>query len=298
MASLNFPETPTLGQEYTSDGKTWVFNGVAWDALNQPLDVPITARLTGIHPGDLDDYEDLPILIPSPGEGKLVQLLSYGAYLAPDETIVPIDEDDMGRGIYLNLAYAREWEPLFDERRGINGDVSPANEFVDIRDLTEYGLLFLRGATTEISLETNPEDDPTDGDSDMIPFVINAPIRVSPTTQWYTPRATSAEIVYGGTGYDTEWNGWTEFEYIGPDGRKSTLYCEIEDVEGVLVTLGMDLTDSYIWPDHVGEVFTDSNPDMMDPATVEILTVADIPTRDFGVNGLTFWATYNIISLS
>lgn len=32
MASMDFPDFPTIGQEYTVDGRTWVWTGATWDA--------------------------------------------------------------------------------------------------------------------------------------------------------------------------------------------------------------------------------------------------------------------------
>jgi hypothetical protein len=34
MATLNFPASPTVGQTYTANGKTWQWNGTAWISYN------------------------------------------------------------------------------------------------------------------------------------------------------------------------------------------------------------------------------------------------------------------------
>lgn len=35
MAALNFPLSPIVGQIYTANGKTWRWNGTAWQSYNQ-----------------------------------------------------------------------------------------------------------------------------------------------------------------------------------------------------------------------------------------------------------------------
>ncbi len=39
--ALNFPSNPALNQQYTSGGKTWYWNGFAWNIVNP---------LTGLQP--------------------------------------------------------------------------------------------------------------------------------------------------------------------------------------------------------------------------------------------------------
>jgi hypothetical protein len=34
MAALNFPASPTVGQQYTANGSTWQWNGTVWSAYN------------------------------------------------------------------------------------------------------------------------------------------------------------------------------------------------------------------------------------------------------------------------
>lgn len=34
MSALNFPASPTLNQTYTANGKTWLWNGTAWQSNN------------------------------------------------------------------------------------------------------------------------------------------------------------------------------------------------------------------------------------------------------------------------
>ena len=36
MATLNFPSSPTLNQQYTANGSTWTWDGVSWLAFNGP----------------------------------------------------------------------------------------------------------------------------------------------------------------------------------------------------------------------------------------------------------------------
>jgi len=36
MASLDFPLSPTVGQQYTANGSTWTWDGVSWLAVNGP----------------------------------------------------------------------------------------------------------------------------------------------------------------------------------------------------------------------------------------------------------------------
>lgn len=33
MAAMNFPDSPTIGQEFTVGSKTWVWTGTVWDAV-------------------------------------------------------------------------------------------------------------------------------------------------------------------------------------------------------------------------------------------------------------------------
>lgn len=34
MAALDFPTSPSVGQAYTANGSTWVWNGVSWTTKN------------------------------------------------------------------------------------------------------------------------------------------------------------------------------------------------------------------------------------------------------------------------
>ena len=36
MATLNFPSSPSINQQYTANGSTWTWDGVSWLAFNGP----------------------------------------------------------------------------------------------------------------------------------------------------------------------------------------------------------------------------------------------------------------------
>jgi len=55
---MNFPASPTDGQEYTFEGRTWAFNGVGWAIKDgSALDFATAAQGakadTAVQPGDL-----------------------------------------------------------------------------------------------------------------------------------------------------------------------------------------------------------------------------------------------------
>lgn len=56
MAAIDFPNSPTLNQQFTSAGRTWVWDGSVWKSLG--VDVPF----------DLDGLSDVVIDTPAPGQ--------------------------------------------------------------------------------------------------------------------------------------------------------------------------------------------------------------------------------------
>lgn len=38
MAVLNFPTSPTTGERYTANGRTWEWNGVSWGVIPLRID--------------------------------------------------------------------------------------------------------------------------------------------------------------------------------------------------------------------------------------------------------------------
>jgi hypothetical protein len=38
MAALNFPSSPTIGDRYTANGKTWEWDGVSWNIVPAKID--------------------------------------------------------------------------------------------------------------------------------------------------------------------------------------------------------------------------------------------------------------------
>ena len=46
MAVLNFPASPTVGQQYTANGSTWTWDGVSWLAYNTLSTTTVTANTT------------------------------------------------------------------------------------------------------------------------------------------------------------------------------------------------------------------------------------------------------------
>lgn len=40
MPALNFPDTPTVNQTYTADGRTWIWTGTLWDAVPATVEGP------------------------------------------------------------------------------------------------------------------------------------------------------------------------------------------------------------------------------------------------------------------
>jgi hypothetical protein len=54
MASMDFPDSPAVNDEFTVGQRTWVWTGVSWDAkstiptaLSEMSDVAITSATTG-----------------------------------------------------------------------------------------------------------------------------------------------------------------------------------------------------------------------------------------------------------
>jgi hypothetical protein len=45
MAALDFPTSPTIGQTYTANGGTWVWDGTVWSSANV---LPATSGGTGL----------------------------------------------------------------------------------------------------------------------------------------------------------------------------------------------------------------------------------------------------------
>jgi len=47
MAALNFPSSPTVGQVYTANGLTYIWNGVSWDTKNPDNITGTASNVTG-----------------------------------------------------------------------------------------------------------------------------------------------------------------------------------------------------------------------------------------------------------
>ena len=59
MAVLNFPTSPTTGERYTANGRTWEWNGVSWGVI--PASALVSGlgdvTLTSVTTGDLLQYD-------------------------------------------------------------------------------------------------------------------------------------------------------------------------------------------------------------------------------------------------
>jgi hypothetical protein len=73
MAALNFPSSPTVGQAYTANGKTWIWNGTSWLTSN-----PVT--VTGLLMGN--------------GTGEITAAVAGTDYLSPAEIGVDVQAYD------------------------------------------------------------------------------------------------------------------------------------------------------------------------------------------------------------
>ena len=54
MTDINFPSSPTLGQRITIGGKTWQWNGYAWDSIIDLSSVGSNAIVQTVPPSDTD----------------------------------------------------------------------------------------------------------------------------------------------------------------------------------------------------------------------------------------------------
>lgn len=57
MATLDFPSNPTVGQEFTFGGKTWMWNGIAW-AIKRTSPTPKSAYDIAIDQGFIGSQAD------------------------------------------------------------------------------------------------------------------------------------------------------------------------------------------------------------------------------------------------
>jgi hypothetical protein len=79
MALINFPSSPSLNDEYSFEGRTWVWNGSGWEmrSLAQPVLPPIaetdrvitanyeiTNGYNGVSVGTVEVAEDVAVTVP------------------------------------------------------------------------------------------------------------------------------------------------------------------------------------------------------------------------------------------
>lgn len=127
MADINFPSSPTLGQRITIGGKTWQWNGYAWDSIIDLSSVGSNAIVQTVPPSDTDTVSAGTMYFYLNGSTLTWYVRLASGYVELGiKTIVPdevIDPDAMLLGLnstwvnywagstpFANLLYQAAWE--------------------------------------------------------------------------------------------------------------------------------------------------------------------------------------------
>lgn len=128
--AINFPDAPTLNQSFTAGGRTWTWNGYAWDSVGTAIEEGPVGPMgpQGIQgpqgiPGDIANLSaTAPIAF-----DEITATISFDGIALDDVTNVTAPSPTTGQALRWN---GTAW---------VNADVVESYAFTDLTDVTISG---------------------------------------------------------------------------------------------------------------------------------------------------------------